>query len=391
MLDALPLPRHPNVEQYKKQAKELLKACKSGDQQALPAWVTQWLAAQLRIDPALATARRAYTAAEIAHRVRHGVERVIKHLGVTDAASRGACTLTRAQFALAREFGFASWPQFARHVEGIARAHSPIAGFEAAVDAIVSGDLAMLEKLVSEHPVLANVHSTREHGATLLHYVSANGVESYRQKTPPNIVQITSLLLDAGADVNAESDAYGGRCATLGLAATSYHPQAAGVQLELLDLLIKNGATLDASDGGSVVNGCLRNGRGQAAEFLASRGARLDLEGASGVGRLDVVKAFFDDAGRLKPVATQSQMNAGFAWACELGRTEVVAFLLQMGMDADATLTQRGETGLHWAAHGAHVQIVALLLGRVTRVDIKDQSHRSTPLEWARFEWSNSG
>ncbi len=84
-------------------------------------------------------------------------------------------------------------------------------------------------------------------------------------------------------------------------------------------------------------------------------------------------------------------MNAGFAWACEFGRTEVVAFLLQMGMDADATLTQRGETGLHWAAHGAHVQIVALLLGRVTRVDIKDQSHRSTPLEWALFEWSNSG
>src|SRR5258706_6213469 len=316
MLDALPLPRHPNVEQYKKQAKELLKACKSGDPQALPAWVTQWLEAQLGFDPALATARRAYTAGEIAHRVRHGVERVTKHLGVTDAASRGACTLTRAQFALAREFGFASRRQFARHVEGLARAHSPIAGFEAAVDAIVSGDLAMLEKLLSEHPQLATARSTREHGATLLHYVSANGVESYRQKTPPNIVQITSLLLDAGADVNAESIAYGGRSTTLGLTATSYHPEAAGVQLELLDLLIRNGATIDPSDGGSAVNGCLRNGRGQAADFLASQGARLDLEGASGVGRLEVVKSFFDGAGQLKSNATQAQMRAGFACAC---------------------------------------------------------------------------
>src|SRR5258708_7369431 len=128
MLDALPLPRHPNIEQYKKQAKELLKACKSGDPKALPAWLTQWFEAQLRIDPALATARRAYTAAEIAPRVRHGVERVIKHLDVTDAASRGACTLTRAQFALAREYGIASWPGFARHVEALARAHSPIYG-----------------------------------------------------------------------------------------------------------------------------------------------------------------------------------------------------------------------------------------------------------------------
>src|SRR2546423_3470072 len=102
MLDALPLPSRPNVEQYKKQAKELLKACKSSDPQALPAWVTQWLAVQLAIDPALANARRAYTAGEIAHRIRHGVEHVTKHLGVTDAASRGACTLTGAAFAMAR-------------------------------------------------------------------------------------------------------------------------------------------------------------------------------------------------------------------------------------------------------------------------------------------------
>src|SRR6266478_1322468 len=203
MLDALPLPRHPNVEQYKKQAKELLKACKSSDPQALPACVTQWLAVQLGIDPALANARRAYTAGEIAHRVRHGVERVIKHLGVTDAGSRGGCTLTRAQFALAREFGFASWPQFSRHVEALARAHSPIHEFEAAADAIVSGDLAMLEKLLREDPSLANAHSTREHGATLLHYVSANGVESYRQLSPSNIAEITEILLAAGAEVDA--------------------------------------------------------------------------------------------------------------------------------------------------------------------------------------------
>src|SRR2546421_10489570 len=120
MLDALPFPTHPNVEQYKKQAKELLKACKSGDPQALPAWGMRWLQAQLEIDPALANARRAYTTGEIAHRVRHGVESIMKHLGVTDAASRGACTLTRAQFALAREFGFSSWPQFARHVQALA-------------------------------------------------------------------------------------------------------------------------------------------------------------------------------------------------------------------------------------------------------------------------------
>jgi ankyrin repeat protein len=390
MLDALPLPPRPNLEQYKKQAKELLKACKTADPQALPGWLTQWFEEQLKFGAALANARRPYTPGEIAHRIRHGIETVIKHLGVTDAASRAGCTLSRVQFALAREFGFASWPQFARHVEGLARAHSPISGFEAAVDAIVSGDLVTLEKLLSEHPTLANARSTREHEATLLHYISANGVENYRQKTPPNIVEIAALLLRSGADVNAESNAYGGRSTTLGLTATSYHPEAAGVQLELLDLLIKSGATIDPSDGGSAVNGCLRNGRGKAADFLAGRGARLDLEGASGVGRLDIVKTFFDETGRLKSPATAAQKNAGFAWSCEFGRTEVAAFLLQNGMDADAKLTQRGETGLHWAAHGAHVEIARLLLERVTRIDIKDQAFQSSPLEWALFAWSDS-
>jgi hypothetical protein len=154
------------------------------------------------------------------------------------------------------------------------------------VDAIVSGDSATLQKLLSKNPELVRARSTLEHRSTLLHYVSANGVEDFRQKTPKNIVEITNLLLKAGADVNAESDAYGGRSTTLGLTATSWHPENAGVQLALMELLIDHGATIDGPDGGSAVNDCLHNGRGEAAEFFASRGARLDLEGAAGVGRL---------------------------------------------------------------------------------------------------------
>ena len=169
-----------------------------------------------------------------------------------------------------------SWPKFAAHLEELARARSPVQAFESAVDAIVAGDLAGLATLLTSEPGLAHERSTREHRSTLLHYVSANGVEDYRQKTPVNIVQITKLLLDAGADVDAESEAYGGRSTTLGLTATSYHPEAAGVQLNLLQLLIDASATIDPPDGGSAVNGCLRNGRGKAAEFLAARGqARL--------------------------------------------------------------------------------------------------------------------
>jgi ankyrin repeat protein len=199
------------------------------------------------------------------------------------------------------------------------------------------------------------------------------------------------LLLNAGADVNAESDAYGGRSTTLGLTATSCHPATAGVQLQLMDLLIDHGAIIDGPDSGSAVNGCLHNGRGEAAEFFASRGARLDLEGAAGVGRLDIVKGFFEPDGSLKPPATTTQLKAGFAWACEFGRTEVVKFLLQNGLEAGARLGQDGgETGLHWAAYEGRADIVKLLLQHGAPVDVRDLRHGGTPLEWCLYAWGNS-
>jgi hypothetical protein len=57
----------------------------------------------------------------------------------------------------------------------------------------------------------------------LLHYASANGIESYRQKTLKDIMKITKMLLDGGADVDATCHVYGSECTTLGLVATSVH------------------------------------------------------------------------------------------------------------------------------------------------------------------------
>src|SRR5262249_25028727 len=394
MSDALPLPPRPNLEQYKKRAKDLVKICKSGDRDALRAWVTEWIEALGKLydlDITLPSAGHpAYPPAEIGYRIERTVDRITKHLNATKQPSHTACTLAQAQFALAREHGFASWPKFARHLEGLTHSHSPVSAFEAAGDAIVNGDLPTPTKLLRENPQLARARSTREHRSTLLHYVSANGVEDFRQKTPKNIVEITKLLLKAGADVNAESDAYGGRSTTLGLTATSCHPEAAGVQLPLMDLLIERGANIDGPDGGSAVNGCLHNGRGEAAEYFASRGARLDLEGAAGVGRLDVVKSFFDEGGNLKPSATDQQLKDGFAWACEFGRAKVVEFLLDNGVPSDASLRHDGQTGLHWAAYGAHLDAVKLLLERGAPVDARDQSFGGTPLGWALYAWGAS-
>ncbi len=252
--------------------------------------------------------------------------------------------------------------------------------FEAAADAVIAGDLPVLKALLRDHPDLIHARSEREHHSTLLHYVSANGVEDVRQKTPPNILEAAKLLLSAGADIQAESDAYGGHSSVLGLTATSCHPENAGVQLDLLTLLLEHGAALDPPSGGSTVNMCLSNGRGAAAKFLAARGAHLDFEGAAGVGRMDLVRELFRDA-------SPQQVLNGFAWACEFGRTEVVRFLLEQGVPVDAKLRSHGNTALHWAAYGGHAEIVRLLLQHGAPVEAKDESYDGTPLDWALHSW----
>ena len=108
---------------------------------------------------------------------------------------RAQCLLADAQFFVAREHGFDNWPKFSAHVATLAHPHSEVAIFEAAVDAVVAGDAATLRRLLRDHPRLVTARSTREHRSTLLHYVSANGVEDFRQQTPPNIVEIARILL----------------------------------------------------------------------------------------------------------------------------------------------------------------------------------------------------
>ena len=83
-------------------------------------------------------------------------------------------------------------------------------------------------------------------------------------------------------------------------------------------------------------------------------------------------------------------MKDGFAWACEYGRTAVVDFLLQRGIEVGEKLPHNGQTGLHWAALGGHVSTVRLLLERGAPVDAKDESFGGTPLEWALYGWGSS-
>jgi hypothetical protein len=273
--------------------------------------------------------------------------------------------LADAQLAIAQSHGFESWSRFSKHLNALAQKSSAVARFESAADALVSGNLAKLRRLLREDPRLVRARSTRRHAATLLHYVSANGVENYRQKTPRNIVTIAKVLLNAGAEVDAEANVYGGGATTLGLVATSVHPYRAGVQNELMELLLNHGAEIDhrtsAGNRQSSVMGALANGRGEAAEYLAARGARLSLEAAAGVGRLDVVKRFFDDDGSRKTKTSRRQVQSAFLYACGWGRNDVLEFLLDKGVDLNDGGGD-GQTPLHCAVINGQLETVKLLL-----------------------------
>ena len=390
--DALPLPSRPSVEQYKKLAKDLVKSCRSGDPAAIGIWASQWI-------EVLAAHQTEPDALRDGTEIRARANQVDQFARTTLSSGEGSssrCVLADAQFVIARVHGFLSWPKFVKHLESLASASSPVSAFEAAAHAVVTGDVATLKGLLREHPTLIRARSTREHRATLLHYVAANGVENYRQVTPRNIATVTEILLAAGADVNSEADVYGGGCTTLGLVATSAPPAIAGVQQEVIDVLLEHGARMDLPGTGGnqqpLVRACLANGQPDAAEYVVSRGAPLDLPGAAGIGRIDVVKRFFNEDGDLNANATKAQMVDGFSLACAYGRADVVDFLLDRGIDVDASLSDHGEghTGLHVAAFHGHVDVVSALLRRGAGVDLIDKTWGTPPLIWALTGWSRT-
>ncbi len=123
------LPARPNLEQYKKQAKELLDACKSGDDDAI-------------------------------RRMREHARGVGESGPQTEKIS-----LADAQFVLAREHGFQSWPKFAKHIERMTIAREvdslpdPAAAFfDAATpprEGHASGTLERAEAIRARYPDVA--------------------------------------------------------------------------------------------------------------------------------------------------------------------------------------------------------------------------------------------
>ncbi len=113
---------------------------------------------------------------------------------ITDAEAR-AIPITRddASLAVARAYNFLDWSSLEAYATAVADQHSAVSRFEHAAEAVIDGDAAALARLLRDDPGLVRARSTRVcnfdppvHRSTLLHYLAANGVEGYRQRSPKN-------------------------------------------------------------------------------------------------------------------------------------------------------------------------------------------------------------
>lgn len=380
--DAIPLAPRPSLEQYKTLAKELVRASRTGDIANVRVWATDWIE-RLAHHQAL-TPTPEYLLAGSTTQLDHGrIDRTADEI-VRDArhsrllssdAGPAKPTLSEAQLVVARLHGFNSWPKLARHIEGRDSASSPVSQFESAADAIVTGDIAALTTLIAKNPRLVHARSTRDHHATLLHYVAANGHEGFRQRTPKNAAEIARILLEAGADPDALAAMYDHRCTTMEMLVSSVHPHAAGVQVALVETLLDFGAAVDGVENdGSPLMTAFRFHYPKAADALVRRGARIDnVISAAAVGRVDLVDAFVDDNGMLRrnvpladvkwphlPKDPSVHLGYALAWACSFGPSDVVELLLRKGVDPSGR--DDDGTALHTAAGHGRMDLVRLLL-----------------------------
>jgi len=271
--------------------------------------------------------------------------------------------------------------------------------FDAAVRAVVDGDLTTLQTLLEQTPSLAIARGRGPFHATLLHYVAANGVEDELQRTPPNAAEVAELLLAQGAVADAWSDSYGRRATPLAMLVSSWHPFERGVQSDLVRVFVQGGAKPNGPlDDGTPLTTALVFGYTGAAETLVELGARHDnLFAAAGLGDLERVEAWFGQDGQLLAGAIDGYVPAvarptwngaaeivqeAFHFAVTHNRIGVMEFLLARGAAPNGrVLGHHCELPLVQALFVHKVGIVPFLLDRRADPTLRDGKRGMTAIE----------
>ena len=288
-------------------------------------------------------------------------------------------TLSDAQLAIAREYGFASWARLKRRIERpkpsdqVKRPHHERIedpAFRRAVDLLDAGDVAGLRTHLEQHPKLVRQRVEFEGGnyfrnPSPLEFIAENPVR--HGKLPQNIVDIAKVILDAGPEPSAIDE-------TLMLVSTGRVPRESGDQIPLIRLLCDRGADPNrAAEAAAVLF------ERQAVVALMVCGARMTLPLAAALGNYDEVQS-------LLPKARAGERHLALALAAQYGYVYVVESLLNAGEDPNRFNPLGGHshsTPLHQAAGNGHLDVVKLLIARGAKTDVKDILFGGTAEGWA--------
>ena len=260
--------------------------------------------------------------------------------------------------------------------------------FRAAVSAVDAGDTAELKRLLAEEPALVR-ERLRSPGPWLrnavgkaldgffsapylLWFVAEDPVRN--GTLPRNIAEIARAIIDAaegaGVDTLREQLDY-----TLQLVSWSSIARDAGVQIELIDVLVDAGASPDDKPDNALVNGNYA-----AAEHLLKRGAKLTLATALGL-------RHWDDARRLAQATSPREKQGAFILSALNGNADGLRVMIAAGVELNQPSPDlySHATALHHAVWSGQLDAVKVLVEAGADIHARDTMERATPLEWAEY------
>ena len=304
---------------------------------------------------------------------------VPRHSATTDGST---AELRDARLIIARELGFPTWRELMSFTEKSQRdldeRQEKFRRLRPQAEALLAGDTGRLAQL------------TAGQADTLLDMLASHEA-------------IPGARLDEELGVpRAAVDVLIGKATNLNLPLTW---AAFSNRVEYVRLLLGAGADPGTRTRGTTpLENAIYSDATQVVDLLAGHGiVPPALWTYAACGRLDLVRACFDADGRLRPDAAPSRPNPAdffpvppripatsdpeeimaeaFVHACQHGRTEVVRWFLDRGLNPDVA-PYLGRTGLHWAIPDRHLEVISLLLERGADPSIRDELFQAGADGW---------
>jgi hypothetical protein len=314
--------------------------------------------------------------------------------GLDDAALREGAAIADARLVIAREYGFPTWRKLLAGVQAETaawrRSHERSEPVAAAIEAIRAGDAGSLRRLLYSHPDL--VHAEVGAGASLLGEVAQPDAFGTALRHELGVDrECVDVLIESGSDLDGP----------LNLAACFD-------RVELIRILLAAGARVDATGiyGITPLESAVYHASRTAADVLAGVALVPDAPWiAAGTGRVERLEDFLDTRGSLRPEAYLHRPNpADVGWlhrlpahdiqqdvldealvhAAQNERSESVAWLLDHGANPNAGPYQ-GCGALHLAAAFGALESVRLLVAAGADIDRRNEFNGDNALGWAEY------